>query len=92
MMGKADAVQAQGGCPDIIVEIFGERAPQACRVALCESTWNPSALSASGYYVGLFQIGRHHGWGASFDGETNTRYAYELSKGGYDWSQWSCRP
>jgi len=84
--------RAQGGCPDIIVEIFGERAPQACRVALCESGWRSWAISPNGQNVGYFQINR--GWGAyaSTDPETNVRFAYQLSRGGWDWSHWSCRP
>ena len=95
MTGASGEAQAQGvedGCPALIVETFGETAPQACRVAFCESTWRSWAISPDGANVGYFQINRIHGWVASTDPEVNVAFAYQLSKGGYDWSHWSCKP
>lgn len=85
-------VAAADGCPEIIQAYFGSRAPQACSVSFCESTWRSWAISPDGQNIGLFQINVIHGWRASTDPETNVAYAYELSQGGYDWSAWSCQP
>jgi hypothetical protein len=84
--------RAQSGCPEIIVQVFGERAPEACRVAYCESTWRSWAISPDGRNVGYFQINRIWGASASTDPETNVNFAYRLSQGGWDWSHWSCKP
>lgn len=81
------------GCPDAITETFGPTAHAACRVAFCESTWRAWVYGgAGGRYVGLFQIGLQHGWGASTDPWTNSAYAFQLSRGGVDWTAWSCKP
>jgi hypothetical protein len=84
--------RAQSGCPEIIVQVFGDRAPQACRVAYCESTWRSWAISPDGRNVGYFQINRIWGAYASTDPATNVNFAYRLSDGGRDWSHWSCKP
>lgn len=78
------------GCPEVILEIFGPTSHVACQKAWCESSWNPRAYNASSGAVGLFQIMQLHGWGASFNPWINTQFAYQLSRGGTDWSQWSC--
>ena len=77
------------GCPEIIVAVFGETAPRACRVAWCESTWDPGATGGQGER-GYFQIHPVHGWRSTYDPERNTLVAYEMSRGGRDWSAWSC--
>lgn len=81
------------GCPDLIVETFGERAPQACAVADCETggTFDPMSTGRLGER-GWFQIHPSWGWRSSYDPEVNTAFAYELSRGGWDWSSWSCSP
>lgn len=89
--GEAKA-RAQEGCPELIVQTFGERSPQACSVALCESTWRSWAISPDGQNVGYFQINRIWGAYASTDPEINVAFAYQLSRGGWDWSHWSCKP
>ena len=87
-------------CPAIIVETFGANAPAACRVARCESSWRVDAVGAAGE-VGVFQIHPVHfphlysTYGAAANlasMEINVAYAYSLSRGGSDWTHWSCRP
>ena len=81
-----------GECPAIIVEVFGDTyAPAACRVAFCESRFNPNATGAQGE-MGLFQI--HPRWhaDATYDPLGNTLAAYRISKGGTQWHAWSCKP
>jgi soluble lytic murein transglycosylase-like protein len=88
--GHAEASSMTDGCPEIIHAYFGDAAPRACAIAWCESRWNPNAISYTHDY-GLFQINRIHGLGLSaLDPETNVAFAYRLSKGGADWSAWSC--
>lgn len=80
-----------------ICEVFGPRCAPALRVAYCETggTFYPRALGRAGER-GLFQIHPiHFGW---LD-ETklwlpgyNSLIAYRLSRGGRDWSAWTCRP
>lgn len=65
----------------------------AVRVAYCESRlWtyaqNPSGAS------GLFQL-MPTWWEGKFnpfDPWANTRFAHQLSRAGYDWSHWVCKP
>lgn len=85
------AMDPMGGCPDLIIEVFGENAPAACSVAYCETggTFDPYATGAAGER-GWFQIHPIHGWYSSYDTMINTQYAYVLSKGGTDWHHWSC--
>ena len=87
-------------CPALIVEAFGANAPAACRVARCESSWRVDAVGAAGE-VGVFQIHPVHfphlysTYGAAANlasMEINVAYAYSLSRGGSDWTHWSCRP
>ncbi len=89
----------QGSIPDLIRSIFGTES--AVRVADCESTLNPAAVSPGGGNLGLFQLNRVHatdfetvtgvpfsqGWS---DPYLNTLYAKHL----YDesgWGPWTCR-
>ena len=87
-----DAMAApRDGCPELIVETFGEQSDAACSVAWCESKYDEYATGSAGE-KGYFQVHPTHGVNSSYDPETNVRFAYHLSKGGYDWSHWSCRP
>lgn len=84
---------------EIIQKHFGSVADQARRIAHCESTMNPDAVSRTNDH-GLFQINAvhraefervtGHAWWRIYDADLNTRYAKHL----YDkqsWSPWSCR-
>lgn len=80
----------------------GELYNQAARVADCESSLDPNAVSPDGANWGLFQINRVHradfeafagrSWNdAIFDADANAAYARHL----YDqqgWTPWACRP
>ena len=92
--GEAKASSFVDGCPDVIVERFGERAETACYVAWRESRWDPNAISPTDDW-GLFQVNRpSHGWHATLDPVANTQYAYELSEGGTNWCRhwaWVCQ-
>jgi hypothetical protein len=78
-------------CPSLIVETFGEQAVPACSVALCESEYDIGATGRAGER-GWFQIHPVHGHWSSYDPEVNVAYAYRLSRGGTNWSAWSCKP
>src|SRR5690349_845018 len=84
-LGSAAPARAQAGCPAVIIETFGYLAYDACYVSWVESRWRSDAISQTND-VGLFQINRTT-WGAraSLDPVANTRFAYELSRGGTDW-------
>lgn len=82
-----------------IAVIFGDRAPEAERVAYCESKLDPRAVSRTNDH-GLFQINGVHErkfvevtgqpWHMVYDGYWNTLYAKYL----YDtqgWRPWACR-
>lgn len=88
------------GCPELIVDTFGVTAAAACDVAYCESTWQSWVVGAAGE-VGWFQIHPVHfpylwaTYGAAADLSSpaiNVAYAYSLSRGGTNWSAWTCRP
>jgi hypothetical protein len=96
-------VLALGACTPQwhIQQIFGAAAPEAERVAWCESRHDPQARSAGGGNHGLFQINSVHRdaftqvtgqpWSAVYDPHWNTVYAKHL----YDtqgWRPWTCKP
>ena len=100
----ACAPGVQAGSPsvaqDAITRYFGPVADQAMRVADCESSLNPSAISSGGGNYGLFQINYVHQdnfqavtgqpWSANLDPYANAAYAKYL----YDqsgWGPWACR-
>jgi hypothetical protein len=89
-VARAPSGGATGECPAVIVEVFGARAPAACAVSWCESSWNPGATGAEGE-MGYFQI--HPRWhpDATYDPLGNVLAAFRISSGGVDWSQWTCR-
>lgn len=76
------------GCPEVILEMFGEASEAACAISFCETggTFNEMARGRAGER-GLFQI--HPTWGANstFDPVANAAFAFELSKGGSQWSR-----
>lgn len=83
-----------------IATVFGDRTPEAERVAHCESTMNPGAVSPTNDH-GLFQINAVHReeftrvtgqpWSSIYDARWNSVYARHLyaTQG---WSPWSCQP
>jgi hypothetical protein len=79
----------------VIRKTFGPHADEALAVARCESNLHTWATGAAGER-GLFQI--HPTWASKFDWHhaylprVNARFAYYLSRGGTDWSHWTCQP
>lgn len=82
-----------------IAQIFGAKAAEAERVAHCESTMDPAAVSSTNDH-GLFQINAVHQpdfvevtgqpWYMVYDAFWNTVFAKHL----YDrqgWQPWTCR-
>ena len=92
---------AQGGnyqrVKAAVCEVFGPRCSAALRVVACETggTYSPWARGSAGER-GIFQIHPvHFGWvdeAALWLPGYNAQIAYRLSRGGRDWSHWSCRP
>ena len=78
-----------------ICQVFGSRCGPAIRVATCESRLNPFALGSQGER-GIFQLHPvHFGWlneDRLWEPRYNARAAYILSKGGRNWSHWTCKP
>lgn len=73
--------------------VFGPYAPQAHRVASCESGHDPTAVN--GQYLGMFQMGSYarSKYGHGSDPLTQARAAYHyFVDSGRDWSPWSCKP
>jgi hypothetical protein len=72
--------------------VFGRYAPEAVRVAWCESRLVTTARN--GQYLGLFQMGsserRLFGHGASAHAQARAAHRYFV-RSGRDWSPWSCR-
>lgn len=100
------AAYAQGSSPQdghrirsirsAICSVFtGSRCGPAIRVARCESRLYPRAVGSAGER-GLFQIHPVHFRTFSarrlFEVLYNVRAAFRLSRGGRDWSPWTCRP
>lgn len=81
-----------GGVAGIIYDVFGSYGAKAVSVASCESGLNPAAVNSSSGAAGLFQLMPLHWEGKfdPFDPVANTRYAYQLSNGGTNWSAWGC--
>lgn len=77
-----------------ICDVFGSRCAYALRIARCESNFNPRAVGRAGE-LGAFQIHpvhfRRFNAARLFDPVYNARAAYILSRGGRDWSPWTCR-
>lgn len=93
---------SSGSAEDAIAAWFPDVYAEAVRVARCESTMNPGAVSSGGGNHGLFQINEVHRdafesvTGQSFqpsvyDADANARFARHL----YDssgWQDWACQP
>lgn len=89
------------GVVDTIHCFFGSAGDKATRVADCESSLDPSAISPGGANWGLFQINTvHKSDFEQFTGQPwnsgvlsaywNTQYAFKLSSGGSKWGSWAC--
>jgi hypothetical protein len=75
----------------LVMSIFGAaRADAVLAIMRCESNGDPWATGAQGE-VGLMQIHPRYHADATYDPEGNLRAAYRISRGGADWSAWSCR-
>ena len=83
-----------------IAQVFGAKAPEAERVAHCESTMNPAAVSSTNDH-GLFQINAYYHraafeqvtgqpWHMVYDAYWNSVYAKHLYDG-QGWQPWTCR-
>lgn len=98
--GSSGAV-ALSPAQDAINIAFGPLAPQATRVAQCESSLNPAAVSPGGGNWGLFQINQVHAgqfeavtgvpWSSVTDPYANARYAAWLYNQSGGWGPWTCR-
>lgn len=93
---SATAPRIADGCPDAIVDTFGDRADRACGVAACETgqTFDNTLIGRLGE-VSMFQVHPVHFRDYSrqrlIDDEWYAaQVAYEMSSGGWDWSAWSC--
>lgn len=88
--------------PEVIASInatFGGYAPQALRVAYCESGYNPFAYNRSSGASGVFQImpgtwaGTSKHWFSPFSAWANVAAAHEIfARDGNSWREWVCRP
>ncbi len=85
-----------------IHEIFGRYAPEAIKIAKCESGLNPKAIGTNVDFsqdFGLFQLNSHyHGFNKGvnnsrhlLDYKINTLMAWNIFKGSdYQWNLWMC--
>ena len=79
----------EGGMLAWIRVIFPEWAwSRAFGIGSCESGGNSNATGSAGER-GYFQIHPIH-FDSTYDPEGNVRAAYRISRGGSDWSAWSC--
>jgi hypothetical protein len=95
---RAAAAAPSGSLESIIHRHFGSAGPAAVRIAQCESSMNPNAVSPTNDH-GLFQINIvHRGqfeavtgapWSSVYDPELNTIYARHLY-GQQGWGPWAC--
>lgn len=91
------AAPVENDVVSIIHEVFGQTAGAALSVAWCESRFNPGTVGAAGER-GLFQIHPTHWFWLDedrlFDPLYNAQMAFELSRGGTNWSSWAwqCQP
>jgi hypothetical protein len=85
---------------DAINVAFGPIADQATRVAQCESSLDPNAVSPGGGNHGLFQINNVHSgdfeavtgqpWSNVLDPYANANYAAWLYNQSGGWGPWAC--
>src|SRR5262249_48616650 len=76
-----------------IYAVFGAYAPQAMRVAWCESRYQTWAQN--GQYLGMFQMGARaralYGHGPDAWSQARAAWRYFVAAG-HSWSPWTCRP
>jgi hypothetical protein len=85
---------------DAIAVAFGPNGLAATKIATCESSLNPRAVSPGGGNHGLFQINNVHAarfpqvtgrpWSDRYDAHANARYAAFLFRES-GWRPWACR-
>ncbi len=89
-----------GSVEDAIAASFGDRYDKAIRVARCESSLNPDAVSRGGGNYGLFQINRVHqgmvesmgySWDQILDPYVNAAVARNIFDSAGGWGPWGCR-
>lgn len=93
-----------GGWGDLVASYFPSEVGTACRIIMCESRGNPSAVSSTGDH-GLAQVNKatwakpgHHdpvadwigrNWGGVYDPATNLEMARRI-RSAYGWGMWAC--
>ena len=96
----APAPTGGGSVEDAIATYFGDVYDKAIRVARCESSLDPSAVSAGGGNWGLFQINKVHralvesmgySWDQILDPYVNSAVARHIYDSAGGWSPWGCR-
>lgn len=95
------ASETPSSVQDAINQSFGPIADQASRVADCESSMDPNAVSSGGGNYGLFQINTVHRsefeevtgrpWSDVLDAYANSQYAAYLYNQSGGWGPWTCR-
>jgi hypothetical protein len=90
---------APGPVADVIRSVFGNEGEPAIRVADCESSLDPTAVSKGGGNWGLFQINTVHRadfetvtgqpWSSVLDAYWNSVYAKKLHDE-QGWDPWAC--
>lgn len=92
----ARARAALSMCPvDVLYRVFPAATEDAAyRVAYCESVGFTDFLNEGSGASGMFQLMPIHWRGKfnPFNHLANARFALRLSRGGYDWSAWVCKP
>jgi hypothetical protein len=98
-VAPAAAPAPSGSALEAIAAWFPDVYDQAVRVASCESSLNPGAVSAGGGNHGLFQINNVHAGsfaavtGQSWDARYNAHYNAQFARYLYDqsgWGPWAC--
>jgi hypothetical protein len=91
--------RAPGSVEGVIATVFGHHARAAIKVARCESSLRPGAVSAGRGNWGLFQINRIHedlvvsmgfAWEDLLDARVNALVAREIYDAAGGWSPWDC--
>jgi hypothetical protein len=95
------AAESPSVAQDAITQAFGPISDQAMRVADCESSLDPSAVSPGGGNYGLFQINSVHRdsfeqvtgrpWSDVLDAYANSQFAAWLYNQSGGWGPWACR-
>jgi hypothetical protein len=98
-VAPAAAPAPSGSALEAIAAWFPDVYDQAVRVASCESSLNPGAVSAGGGNHGLFQINNVHAGsfaavtGQSWDARYNAHYNAQFARYLFDqsgWGPWAC--